>query len=416
MIRVIKNKFLWYTLMFAALQAKAQSEIGLRVTPMVTSQPKVINPSPAKIYGENRISFEGGIDYTYYFKEKPYAIRLGTAIGIIDNNYAFKAPRKAFGTMTGEGNIFEISNYENYLYNSLSAQLVYKFRVKNIIIEAYTGLAKKFYQYSNEEGGTISAFNRAIPYDSGNPNAGPPDFLVYIPPIKNRLHLDIPLGIGIKRVYSNRSSLTFSLIKNWNIQPIGKGELIVQMYNQSYYGEFSPRSSFVGLDLRYGYILWNKSEKKERQGDQNREKSGYKKAVFLEAFGNGYYGSVNYDIRLKKDRNDGIGLRAGIGFGEENKDDNIVKSVRYITLPFSVNHVLGKKRSGLETGLGITPSFTFNSAQGYSNVMLDGYLNILYRYQPMKEGLVFRIGLTPNFDGKRFGLFYPSASIGYGFK
>ena len=205
-------------------------------------------------------------------------------------------------------------------------------------------------------------------------------------------------------------------MKNWNIQPLGKGELFVQMYNQPYKGEFSPRSSYLGLDLRYGYSLGRNSGKVKSLGDQNTVKSGYKKAIFLEGLGNGYWGSINYDIRLKKDRNDGFGIRAGIGIGEEQKDANPVTSVKYTTIPLSINYVLGKKRSGLEAGIGVTPSIASNAAPGYSNVMVDPYLNIQYRYQPMKEGLLFRIGVTPSFYDNNFVFISPSISLGYGFK
>lgn len=409
MIYLRKNILLYCALILTVLQSKAQSEIGFRATPTVTSQPKVINPSPAKIYGENRISFDAGVDYTYNFKGKPFGIRMGTGIGIVDHNYAFQAPRNAFGMMTGDGNIFEISNNENYRYNSVSAQFIYRFELKNLTIETYTGLSKKFYQYSNEGEGIRSAFNRSTPYDFNDPNAGPPDFFVEIPPIKNRLHVDIPLGIGIKRYYPNGSSLTFGLVKNWNIQPIGKGQMFVQMYNQSYYGEFSPRSSYFGLDVRYGYSLTKKT-KDFAQREQKIEKSGYKKAIFLEIFGNGYLGSFNYDIRLKKDRNDGFGLRGGIGIGEFYKGDIIIRTVRYTTLPLNVNYILGKKRGGLETGVGITPSFNFNNEPGFSNVKLGAFLNVQYRYKPMKEGFVFRIGSTPYFDRERFEPLYLRAN------
>ena len=129
--------------------ANGQSEFGVRATPLITARPKVINPSPAKIYGENRISFEGGLDYTRYFKNKPFGIRVGTAMGIVDHTYVLRAPRNAFGMMTGSGEIFSGFTNENYVYNSILMQFVYRIKLKNLTLEAYTGVSKKFYQYSS---------------------------------------------------------------------------------------------------------------------------------------------------------------------------------------------------------------------------------------------------------------------------
>ena len=84
----------------AHLAASGQSELGVRATPLITAQPKVINPLTANIYSQNRISFEGGLDYTRYFTNKPFGIRVGTAIGIVDHIHVLRAPRNAFGMMT----------------------------------------------------------------------------------------------------------------------------------------------------------------------------------------------------------------------------------------------------------------------------------------------------------------------------
>lgn len=414
MTGIKKVLLLTCVLITTKLQVVAQSEFSLVATPTITSKPKVINPSPAKIYGENRISFEGGIDYTYIFKDKPFGIRFGTGIGIVDHNYVFIAPRNAFGTMTGNGNEELILDYENYRYNSISAQFVYQIRLKNLVVETYAGLSKKFYQYSNQEEGLRTTFNRNPPYNYDDPNAGPVDFSVRIPPINGRLHLDVPIGIGIKRYYRDRSSLTFGIVKNWSLESIGKGELFVQMYNQPYHGEFSPKSSFLGLDLRYGYSLKKRVQVVSR--NEKTEKSGYKKAVFMEMGGNGYGFSINYDLRVKKVQNNGLGLRTGIGIGKNYDAISIEDSHQFIAIPLNINYIIGKRRSGLETGLGITPNIALDKMESNSTLKLGAFLNINYRYQPLKEGFVFRMGNTPYYSKRKFEIYYPTISLGYGFK
>ncbi|MHB1177892.1 MAG: hypothetical protein ACYCZO_06115 [Daejeonella sp.] len=400
----------------ATNQSIAQSEIGIRATPNISSQPKVVNPSSAYIYGENAIGFDAAVDYTKMFESRNIGLRVGIGIGLVDHRYVFEAPKNAFGTMTGDGNVNVNSSLENYLYNSLSAQFVYRRKIRNLEIEFYTGLTKKFYHHSNEADGIKYAFNRATPYNPDDPNAGLADFSIDIPPIKSQLHIDLPIGIGIRKSFKNQNSLNIGIVKNLNLEPIGKGKMFVQMNNIAYTGEFSPRSSFIGIDLRYAYNLSKKPASPSRQV-QNSEGSRYKKAVFLELFGNAYLASINYDMRIKKDRNDGFGVRLGIGKGHFFETDEPTNTGRYTSVPLNVNYIIGTKKSGLETGLGITPSFTFHSVSGNSkNITLGGFANVNYRLQPLKEGLVFRIGFTPFFDRDEFKPTYLSASIGYGFK
>ncbi len=399
----------------------AQSSLGIRFTPNITNQPKVDNSSPTRLYGQNRLSFNTGLDYTRFFKNKPYGIRTGLGVGVVDYNYVFEAPRNAFGKMTGEGNIYENNNFENYAYASLSLAFVYQFKVKNLQMETYLGATKKFYEYANEPDAFGLALNRSKPYDFDDPNAGPPDLFIKYPPINGRLHVDIPFGIGIVRKYSDKSSLTMSLVKNWNINPIAKGDLFVQAYGKSYTrGEFSPRSSYVGLDIRYSYTLSKRQSLRTKNSveEKKEEKSGYRKTAYIELLGAGGIASANVDVRLKKNRQDGFGLRAGFGLGEyfeANLSSN--HSGRYYSVPLGINYLVGKRRNSLELGAVLTPEFTFKKTLNDPQVAALGFINFGYRFQPLKEGLVFRAGWQP-FYSTNHG-FYPTfigASIGYGFK
>ena len=404
---------------FGLSSSYAQSYLGIRFTPNITNQPKLKNASPTRFYGENRLSFNAGFDYTRMFKNKPYGLRAGLGIGIIDYNYVFEAPRNAFGKMTGEENIFLKNNFENYAYASLSLAFVYQFKLKNLLIETYLGATKKFYEYANEPDGYGYAFNRSTPYNFDDPNAGPPDLLVTTPPINGRLHVDIPFGIGIVRKYSDKSSLTMSLVKNWNIQPIAKGDLFVQAYGKSYAGgEYSPRSSYVGLDIRYSYTLGKKQIKRSLNGDGKEEKkSAYAKSAYIELLGAGGIGSINADIRFKKNHQDGFGARAGFGLGEYFYSDLSANSGRYYSVPLGINYLIGKRRNSLELGTVITPEFTFRKVLNDPQVAALAFINLGYRFQPLKEGLVFRAGWQPYYS-TRSGLSstFVGASIGYGFK
>ena len=62
------------------------------------------------------------------------------------------------------------------------------------------------------------------------------------------------------------------------------------------------------------------------QENQKSNSGNLKNTVFVEALGNGLFGSINYERQLTKEP--GLSLRAGIGFYTEYDF--------YLTLPFSL--------------------------------------------------------------------------------
>lgn len=144
----------------------------------------------------------------------------------------------------------------------------------------------------------------------------------------------------------------------------------------------------------------------------------YRKAFFIELLGNGIGFSANFDMRLKPDRNDGWGISAGAGILPDYGDN-------YISFPLGLNHISGKRKSGLESGIGITALY---NKSGNENLFIDldadephpkltalGILHIGYRFQATK-GLMFRATNSLMYIGK--GLFspiWPGLSIGYSF-
>ena len=148
-----------------------------------------------------------------------------------------------------------------------------------------------------------------------------------------------------------------------------------------------------------------------------------RQTVYAEFLGNGGFLTVNYDTRLNVDRNDGLGVRVGIGFGSffflnpyTNWVNAIKSGTQYISVPLQLNYIVGKKRSGLEAGVGITQEFTFNQKGNDPRVQLTGLLNLGYRLQPRDRGFSFRILASPGiYQGKIFPI-GAGISLGYSFK
>ena len=138
--------------------------------------------------------------------------------------------------------------------------------------------------------------------------------------------------------------------------------------------------------------------------------SGHKKYVFLEFIGNSPLVSANFDIRLKPDRNDGFGLRAGAGFANN-----------YFSLPLTLNYIIGKKRSGFETGIGLTPLIKFSEGytgydgykyQGGKNVVATGFISAGYRLQSY-NGFMFRSNVSVFLEPENIWAPWPGISVGY---
>ena len=171
--------------------------------------------------------------------------------------------------------------------------------------------------------------------------------------------------------------------------------------------------------------------------------SAQTKAVYIEAFGASNTVGVNFDTRFKG--NSGFGIRAGIGYGIGNDASSgffwgVGQTAQGVSIPVEINWLLGKKKSHLELGFGmsngiyrvrtkygsgfsISDSGEYELRPGVDKLSMQwGYYlfgNIGYRFQPAK-GFTFRVGLNPSFtfgnaNGVLKSLFYPYLSIGYAF-
>lgn len=173
------------------------------------------------------------------------------------------------------------------------------------------------------------------------------------------------------------------------------------------------RPAQLALRVEYGFNL---NSRKAKSGafsaaKEEPELTGKrKKSVFVEFIGNSPFISGNLDMRLKPDRNDGFGLRAGAGFVNN-----------YITVPLGLNYIIGKRRSGFETGIGITPVVRISSDQdlyGDPNgpgLEAAGFLNTGYRLQST-NGFMLRVNVSVAYAESYFVFGWPGISIGYSFK
>lgn len=140
--------------------------------------------------------------------------------------------------------------------------------------------------------------------------------------------------------------------------------------------------------------------------------------ISAEILGASQLAGVSYDSRFSG--NDGFGYRAGIayGLGINSLIFSGEQNVHAVTVPIEINYLLGKKRSHLELGLGMsnglyrvhtkTGEFTATGEDGstYTVPATDetnynwGYFffgDIGYRFQ-LEKGFTFRIGVNPSFS------------------
>jgi hypothetical protein len=122
-----------------------------------------------------------------------------------------------------------------------------------------------------------------------------------------------------------------------------------------------------------------------------------KNDIYLEAGGNGLFGSLNYERQLTKQP--GLGARIGVGFYSEN--------AFYLTIPAGINYLFRLKggKSFIDAGLGVTWAGIDGKLFSDSDNANDHYFvnfipSIGYRRHSEKD-LMWRISVTPvaNKDG-----------------
>ncbi|HUR12722.1 MAG TPA: hypothetical protein VM012_15205 [Flavitalea sp.] len=123
-----------------------------------------------------------------------------------------------------------------------------------------------------------------------------------------------------------------------------------------------------------------------------------KNDIYIEAGGNGLFGSVNYERQLTHEP--GIGMRVGLGFYAEN--------LSYITIPVGIDYLfeLKRKSSFIDAGLGITWTRSEITAIG-RNVYAKGdrFVNFIpgigYRRHTPRD-VMWRVSITPVINKNTF--------------
>jgi hypothetical protein len=150
-----------------------------------------------------------------------------------------------------------------------------------------------------------------------------------------------------------------------------------------------------------------KSETYEASPEASLPKLEEKRAqnIFIEAGGQGLVFTANYDTRFSNKRN-GIGGRVGIGaIGADG--------VSIVTIPISLNYLLGSGNKFFEMGLGAT--YLRGDFLDSTGSTVIGTMSFMYRLQPEKSGFSFRGGFTPIFNKDFFIPYYFGVSLGYTF-
>jgi hypothetical protein len=116
-------------------------------------------------------------------------------------------------------------------------------------------------------------------------------------------------------------------------------------------------------------------------------------AVYLQFGGSGPVWSVQYDRRFGRKRN-GAGFATGVGYWNS-------QGVNTVSIPVSVNYLIGKQKHFLELAGGTTfltgtVEFYGEEAEGSGFVH---HLSAGYRLQPLNKGFFLRAGLSPLFFG-----------------
>ena len=185
----------------------------------------------------------------------------------------------------------------------------------------------------------------------------------------------------------NASDVKYKVFSNLNgpLYSIQKSQIIKIAYENGSTDNFTTKNNFNSEDLKRA---------------QN---------VFVEIGAQGLLFSANYDTRFGNRRN-GIGGRVGVGV--ISADD-----VTVVTIPLSLNYLLGNGKNFFEIGLGATYASLDASSDDFfgSGDAVIGTMAFMYRLQPENSGFSFRGGFTPIFNSSGFIPYYAGISLGYTF-
>lgn len=382
---------------------------GGRVTPSHVPAAAVENPSPSNIYGPQGLNINIGIYALRYFKTGRIGIKAGLEHGALRYSVGVDAPRNAFGTGSGGDSQINVGLESNpFTYSALTISAAYKLPIKERFLEFTLGPSIRHYGFGKDGFYEIGhAFNRSTPYDWDDPLAGPPDVRASVTDL-DHFYLSFPVSVDYVVRMSRLSQIKFGIMHN--ISTPLNGVLDVQMYGQMYHGSFRPRTGFWGVSVQYERLS-KKSAASYKKRDTGPDHVGkFRKALFFETYVKSdflshvydkpYFLSANYDIRLKKDSNQGFGFTGGAGLGDEYlttvQTNNTSNHRRRLALPVGINYIVGAKQHGGEVGVGLTPQIPLNNVRTgfeFNGTVFSARLG--YRFQPLREGFIGRVAWIP---------------------
>ncbi len=399
---------------------------GIRFTPSYVPSAAVNNPSPSNVYGRSDFDINAGIYALRYFKLSPWGVKAGFEYGAIPFLVGIDAPRNAFGT--GAGGDAQINSWfrtNEFGYAGFTISSTFRLPLKDRYLEFSGGPSVRFYNYPKNGFSEIGrAFNRVTPYDPDDPSAGPPDQRVRITDL-DVLYLSFPVSVDYVIRTGKRSEVKFGLMHNIS-QPL-HGELEMQMYGKMYLGTFRPRTGFWGVNIQYQRLSKQSASTFSKRIETPRIIGRYRKAVFVETYSSPGFLLANYDMRLGKDRNDGLGITLGAGLGNVYLSDvptnNTSPYKRRLALPFGINYVVGQETHGAEIGASIIPQIPLSNIREGNNFQGTNYTARLgYRFQPIREGFLGRVAWSPTIERNtarghsELALLNIAVSAGYSFK
>lgn len=367
------------------------NELSFQLTPHWLS-PLKLDEASQIARGKDQFAGLGGLSYAH-FTNSGFGIRAGFNLGYfrpklsVNRNPSDDFSRQLLGSVV--------------IYNSLSIEPVYRFKWLRSEFELFGGADLRYF---NSTGYTSYGTH----YESANPSEFS-TFEISVAPYQTKYQSNIYGGVSYIKSINTKSRIGISLISNLGLSKPGGGQFTATADNgNAFQTDFKPVTDFTGIRVQYGYNV-RKNEKPNEPSD-----GLIRQAIFLEALGSGGLFSLNYDRRLKSG-NDGLGVRVGLGIGttyESNEDE----FKRRVAVPLMVNYVFGRGRSGMETGIGITPEYAVQKTRDDQRMNAWGNLNVLYRLQPVKKGFIMRVGWTPIIGGGgTLDPYFAGVSFGYSF-
>lgn len=399
--------------------------IGFRITPSRVGGVAVDNPSPSNVWGWGINDVNYGIYALKYFKGNRWGARASLDFGRVNNLVGIDAPKNAFGQRDDEG---EQVNYwyrtNAFRHSSISLMATYKVPINSRYLELKTGPSVRKYNFFPKDGFSeiLLAFNRATPFDQ---NTEVPDVRARVTALGD-VHISLPVSIDYVIRMSKRYQVKFGLMYNFS-KPLD-GDLAVQMYGDMYYGKFSPRTSFYGVNAEFEWLTRRASTNYQKRVPSASSKQGnFRKSIYAESFTTAGLITGNFDMRIKRDRNDGFGFSAGAGLGNGYlavvPTNNRSPWERSLAIPLAINYIVGKNKHGAEIAAGVTQQIALQ--QDRDGIPDFGALyngRVGYRFQPIKEGFIGKVAWAPFLEYDSYNSMNVTTvknfavSLGYSFK